>query len=63
MYVDDIIVIGSTTSLIVQVISILQSTFALKDLEELNYLGIQVTKNAASLLFLSLNMLMIYLLK
>ena len=50
VYVDDIIVTGSSTCLIQQVISNLQSTFALKDLGELNYfLGIQVVKNSSGL--------------
>ncbi|KAH9736625.1 retrovirus-related pol polyprotein from transposon RE1 [Citrus sinensis] len=50
VYVDDIIVTGSSSCLIQQVISNLQSTFALKDLGELNYfLGIQVVKNSSGL--------------
>lgn len=50
VYVDDIVITGSNLLLVAQVISDLQSTFALKDLGELNYfLGIQVTKNPASL--------------
>lgn len=46
VYVDDIIITGSNAQLIQQVIDNLESTFAVKDLSELNYfLGIQVTKN------------------
>lgn len=46
MYADDIIITGSNAQLIQQVIDNLESTFAVKDLSELNYfLGIQVTKN------------------
>lgn len=50
VYVDDIIITGSNAQLIQQVIDNLKSTFALKDLSELNYfLGIQVTKNQLGL--------------
>lgn len=49
--IDDIVVIGLSPLLVTQVIFDFQSTFALKDLEELNYfLGIQVIKNSTSLL-------------
>ena len=42
---------GSSHSLIVQIITDLKSTFALKDLGDLHYLlGIQVTQNTAGLL-------------
>ncbi|KAH9661600.1 retrovirus-related pol polyprotein from transposon RE1 [Citrus sinensis] len=50
VYVDDIIVTGSDSIQIQQVINNLQSTFALKDLGELHYfLGIQVTKSETGL--------------
>lgn len=50
MYVDDIIITCSNAQLIQQVIDNLESTFALKDLSELNYfLGIQGTKNQLGL--------------
>lgn len=50
VYVDDIIITGSNAQLIQQVIDNLESTFAVKDLSELNYfLGIQVTKNQLGL--------------
>lgn len=50
VYADDIIITGSNAQLIQQVIDNLESTFALKDLSELNYfLGIQVTKNQLGL--------------
>ncbi|KAH9689176.1 retrovirus-related pol polyprotein from transposon RE1 [Citrus sinensis] len=50
VYVDDIIVTGSDSTQIQQVITNLQTTFALKDLGELHYfLGIQVTKTATGL--------------
>lgn len=64
LYVDDIIVISSSVSLITQVISDLQSTFTLKDFGELNYLlGIQVTKIQLVYFFLGQNILLIYSLK
>ena len=45
MYVDDIIVTGSCSAKIQQVIQDMQQTFALKDLGELSYfLGIEVSK-------------------
>lgn len=45
--VDDIIIIGSNYQLVQQVIHNIQTTFALKDLGELNYfLGIGVSKTA-----------------
>lgn len=48
VYVDDIIVTGSNYQLVQQVIHNMQTTFALKDLGELNYfLGIEVSKTAA----------------
>lgn len=50
MYVDDIIITGSNSLIIQQVITDIQSTFSLKDLRELNYfIGIQVAKNASGL--------------
>ncbi|KAH9652916.1 retrovirus-related pol polyprotein from transposon RE1 [Citrus sinensis] len=49
-YVDDIIVTGSNSAQIQQVIINLQTTFALKDLGELHFfLGIQVTKTDTGL--------------
>lgn len=51
VYVDDIVITGSNPLLVAQVISDLQSTFALKNLGGLNYFsGIQVTKNPVGLL-------------
>lgn len=45
VYVDNIIVIGSSSAKVQQVIQDMQKTFALKDLGELNYfLGIEVSK-------------------
>lgn len=50
VYVDDIILTGSSPQLVQQVNTDLQSTFTLKDLGELNYfLGIQVTRNTLGL--------------
>ncbi|KAH9793062.1 retrovirus-related pol polyprotein from transposon RE1 [Citrus sinensis] len=50
VYVDDIIVTGSDSEQIQQVITNLQTTFALKDLRELHFfLGIQVTKTDTGL--------------
>ena len=47
VYVDDIIVTGSSYQLVQQVILNMQKTFALKDLGELNYfLGIEVSKTS-----------------
>lgn len=45
MYVDDIIITGSNSLSVLQVISYMQATFALKDLGKLSYfLGVEVTK-------------------
>ncbi|KAH9723790.1 reverse transcriptase Ty1/copia-type domain-containing protein [Citrus sinensis] len=45
VYVDDIIITGSNSLSVLQVISDMQATFALKDLGELSYfLGVEVTK-------------------
>ena len=50
IYVDDIIVIGSNTVLVHQVVSSLHSQFALKDLGILNYLlGVEVCWQGSSL--------------
>ena len=47
VYVDDIIIIGSSPSLIQQTIHNMHQTFALKDLGELHYfLGIEVSKSS-----------------
>lgn len=45
VYVNDIIITGSSSDHIQQTIQDMQQTFALKDLGELNYfMGIEVTK-------------------
>lgn len=50
VYVDDILITGSNSSLVLQVISNMQHTFALTGLGDLNYfLGIQVSKTTQSL--------------
>lgn len=54
VYVDDIIITGSSTLEVSQLTSSLHKEFALKDLGDLNYfLGIQVTKTASGGLLLS----------
>ena len=57
IYVDDIIIIGSDSKGIEEVVKDLNTTFALKDLEDLNFfLMIQVLKNQNSILLLKQNM-------
>ena len=51
IYVDDIIVTGNSNAEIEQLISNLSSTFALKDLRNLNFfLGIEVIRNDDTLM-------------
>ena len=51
IYVDDIIIIGSDSKGIEEVVKDLNTTFALKDLRDLNFfLGIQVLRNQNSIL-------------
>ncbi|KAH9731198.1 retrovirus-related pol polyprotein from transposon RE1 [Citrus sinensis] len=50
VYVDDILITGSSEVYISEVISLLSSEFALKDLEDFNYfLGVEVTPSAEGL--------------
>ena len=50
IYVDDIIITGSSGQLVQQVITNMQNAFALKDLGKLSYfLGIEVTKTASGI--------------
>jgi hypothetical protein len=47
VYVDDIIVTSSSSSVVTALLQDLRSDFALKDLGELNYfLGVQVTRSS-----------------
>ncbi|XP_026429730.1 uncharacterized protein LOC113326169 [Papaver somniferum] len=49
LYVDDIILIGSSPSLLSRFVSTLSTSFAMKDLDDLHYfLGIEVTKYTSS---------------
>lgn len=54
IYVDDILITGSNSSLVLQVISNMQHAFALTGLEDLNYfMGIQVSKTTQKSTFVT----------